>query len=188
MQLIRRAFAALALLAALLVAASAAPADDGAGDLGAVATSTGMLSRMMAIKTLAGLDGAGADAGKLTLFAPSDAAFEALPADFRKRLLAPENRRYLIDLLQHHAVLGEYPTERLLNASAKHYGVDAADGTEIEFTLRREIDVQGAKIMVPNLKASNGILHIIDKVLIPRSVMKALEAPAVPQLTAQVRE
>ena len=185
---IRQGFAVLAVLAALMVPTSAVPADDSAGDLKAVAASTGMLSRMIAIKTLAGLDGAGADAGMLTLFAPSDAAFEALPADFRARLLAPENRAQLIDLLLHHAVLGEYSTDRLLKASAKHYGVDAADGTEIEFTLRREIDVQGAKIMVPNLKATNGILHIIDKVLIPRSVMKALQAPAVPQVTAQVAE
>jgi uncharacterized surface protein with fasciclin (FAS1) repeats len=156
--------------------AGMAAAEEPARDLKSAAAGTGQLTRMMEITRLAGLDGAGADAGKLTLFAPSDAAFAALPAEFRDKILAEENRGLLIDLLLHHAVLGTYSTRRLLRAGAKHYGVEAVDGTLIEFTIRRGLDVNGAKVIVPDIIAENGILHVIDKVLVPHSVMKAIEA------------
>ena len=161
-------------------------------DLKKAAVNTGLLNKMIEIKTLAGLDGAsvGEDI-KLTIFAPSDAAFEALPSDIRDKLLAPEYRGVLADLLMHHAVVGEYPMQRLLNASARHYGVDAVDGSEIEFTIRRKagtIDVHGARIISGDIMASNGILHVIDKVLIPRAVMKALNGPPPAQMTAEVSD
>jgi uncharacterized surface protein with fasciclin (FAS1) repeats len=147
---------------------------------------------MIEIKTLAGLDGASVDPDmKLTIFAPSDAAFAALPDDIRGKLLAPEYRGVLADLLMHHAVIGEYPTLRLLNASARHYGVDAVDGSEIEFTIRRRIgtiDIHGANIVQGDIMASNGVLHVIDKVLIPHAVMKALTGPPPSQMTAEVGE
>ena len=179
---------ALALTVSLGFAGASASAEE--TDLKAAAANTGLLTKMIEIKTLAGLDGASAGADvKLTIFAPSDAAFAALPAEIRGKLLMPEYRGALADLLMHHAVIGEYPTERLLKASARHYGVDAVDGSEIEFTVRPKtgaIDIQGAKVVVGDIVASNGILHVIDKVLIPRSVMKQLEAPPGDQMTAAV--
>ena len=115
----------------------------------------------------------------LTLLAPSDEAFNALPQDIRDRLLAPENRALLTDLLLYHAVPGLYPTERLLKAKVRNYTISAIEGSSIEINKRMktgEIDIAGAKI-VRSETASDGIIHVIDKVLIPPAVMAALTAP-----------
>ncbi len=175
--------------------AEASPADSGAAqphgdactanDLKAVAKRTGQLAKMAEITKLAGLGGASANVdSKLTIFAPTDAAFEALPEAFRTAILKPENKAHLVDLLLHHVVIGRYTTRRLLRANATHYGVEAVDGTEIEFTTRRGLDVHGAKVLSSDLEASNGILHVIDKVLVPAKVLAAIEAQGV-QTTAE---
>ncbi|MGQ0672418.1 MAG: fasciclin domain-containing protein [Hyphomicrobium sp.] len=167
---------AVAVLSAVGSLAASAEETVTAPNLKAVAAGTGQLTRMAEITKLAGLDGASSGIGQLTLFAPSDAAFEALPERFKAAILKPENRLVLVDLLLHHAIIGKYSTRRLLKARAKHYGVEAADGTLIEFTIRRELDVHGARITHPDLEASNGVLHIIDKVLVPKSVAEAIDA------------
>jgi uncharacterized surface protein with fasciclin (FAS1) repeats len=148
------------------------------------AASSGVLSQMMAATKLAGLDEPQADVGPLTLFAPSDEAFMALPEDLRAKLLAPENRDHLAAVLLHHAVPGEFPTARLLNASARHYAVDAIDGTLVEITTRRGLDVAGAHVVRGDIIATDGIIHIIDKVLIPASVLAALDRQPVPTKVA----
>lgn len=156
-------------------------------DLKAAAAETGLLKRMAEIKSFAGLDGASAGDIKLTIFAPSDAAFESMPEPIKAALLKPENRVLLADLLLHHAVIGEYPTDRLMKARATHYGVKAIDGTLIEFTIRPRrgfLDIHGAKVVKSDILATNGILHVIDKVLIPPSVLKALDYPSAQQTAA----
>jgi uncharacterized surface protein with fasciclin (FAS1) repeats len=143
------------------------------------AAATGMLVKMTEATKLAGLDDPEVDVGPLTLLAPSDEAFNALPQDIRDRLLAPENRALLTDLLLYHAVPGLYPTERLLKAKVRNYTISAIEGSSIEINKRMktgEIDIAGAKI-VRSETASDGIIHVIDKVLIPPAVMAALTAP-----------
>jgi len=145
-------------------------------NLKAAAEKSGVLTQMMAATKLAGLDDPEVNVGTLTLFAPSDAAFAALPQALRDKLFAPENREHLTSVLLHHAVPGEFPTERLLKAKAKHYAVNAIDGTLVEITTRRGIDVEGATIVTADIVATDGIIHIIDKVLIPPTVLSALDA------------
>lgn len=156
----------------LAVAGTTARSED---DLKAAAAATGMLGEMTAITKLAGLDNAEVDVGPLTLFAPSDCAFRALPESIRARLVRPENRDLLVQMLLHHAVPGEFPTERLLKARAKHYAVDAIDGSEVEVTIRRGLDIEGARIIRPDIMATDGIIHVIDRVLMPDHVLAALE-------------
>ena len=144
-------------------------------NLKTAAERSGLLGQMIAVTKLAGLDSEDPGAEPMTLFAPSDEAFAALPEALRTKLLAPQNRDQLISVLMHHAVPGEFPTTRLLNASAKHYAVDAIDGSLVEITTRHGIDVSGASIVKADIMASDGIIHIIDKVLIPRSVMVILD-------------
>jgi uncharacterized surface protein with fasciclin (FAS1) repeats len=146
------------------------------------AAATGMLARMTEATKLAGLDNPEVDVGPLTLLAPSDDAFNSLPQDIREKLLAPENRALLTDLLLYHAVPGLYPTDRLLNAKVRNYTISAIDGSPIEINKRRktgEIDIAGAKIVRSDVTATDGIIHVIDKVLIPPAVMEALLAPPV---------
>ncbi len=145
------------------------------------ADATGVLGRMMHATKLAGLDDPDIDVGPLTLLAPSDAAFEALPKEIRDRLLAPENRAHLTDLLLHHAIPGLYPTERLLKARVRTYTIGAIDGSEVLIRKSRktgEIDVAGARIVQADVTATDGIIHVIDKVLIPPHVLEALMNPA----------
>jgi uncharacterized surface protein with fasciclin (FAS1) repeats len=154
------------------------------------AAATGMLAKMTEATKLAGLDDPEVDVGPLTLLAPSDEAFNSLPQDIRDKLLAPENRALLTDMLLYHAIPGLYPTERLLKAKVRNYTIQAIDGSAIEINKRRktgEIDIAGAKIVRSDVTASDGIIHVIDKVLIPPAVMAALTAPAMPE-PAQVAE
>jgi uncharacterized surface protein with fasciclin (FAS1) repeats len=154
------------------------------------AAATGMLARMTEVTKLAGLDNPEVDVGPLTLFAPSDEAFNSLPQDIRDKLLAPENRALLMDMLLYHAIPGLYPTERLLGAKVRNYTIEAIDGSQVEINKRRktgEIDIAGARIVRSDVTASDGIIHVIDKVLIPPAVMAALTAPpaAEPALVAE---
>jgi uncharacterized surface protein with fasciclin (FAS1) repeats len=154
------------------------------------AAATGMLARMTEATKLAGLDNPEVDVGPLTLLAPSDEAFNSLPQDIRDKLLAPENRALLTDLLLFHAVPGLYPTERLLKAKVRNYTISAIDGSPIEINKRKktgEIDIAGARIIRSDVTATDGIIHVIDKVLIPPAVMEALMAPVATD-PAQVAE
>lgn len=148
------------------------------------AAATGVLAKMTEATKLAGLDDPEIDVGPLTLLAPSDEAFNALPQGIREKLLAPENRALLTDLLLYHAVPGLYSTERLLKAKVRNYTISAIDGSELEINKRMktgEIDIAGAKIVRSDVTASDGIIHVIDKVLIPPSVLAALNAPPEPE-------
>jgi uncharacterized surface protein with fasciclin (FAS1) repeats len=143
------------------------------------AAATGMLAKMTEATKLAGLDNPEVDVGPLTLLAPSDEAFDALPQEMRDKLLAPENRALLTDLLLYHAIPGLYPTERLLKAKVRNYTISAIDGSPIEINKRMktgEISIAGAKI-IRTETASDGIIHVIDKVLVPPAVLAALTAP-----------
>lgn len=179
-----RALAALSISAVVLLngefSARAADAGGEPPNLKQAAIATGVLTRMMDATHLAGLDDPNIKVGPLTLLAPSDDAFMALPDDIRERLLAPENRPLLTDLLLYHAIPGLYPTDRLLNARVRNYTIQAIDGSEVEIFKRKktgEIDIAGAKIVRSDVVASDGIIHIIDKVLIPPPVLEALMNP-----------
>ncbi len=147
-------------------------------DLKASAERTGVLAKMMAATKLAGLDDPEIDVGPMTLFAPSDEAFDALPDGLRKKLLSPEHRDQLSAILMHHAIPGQFPMDRLMKARVQNYTVDAVDGSEVEITTNRGIDIAGAKIVQGDIIATDGIIHVINKVLIPPAVLAALEADA----------
>ena len=116
------------------------------------AAATGMLVKMTEATKLAGLDEAGAGVGPLTLLAPSDEAFNALPQDIRDKLLVLENRALLTDLLLYHAVLGLYPTERLLKAKVRNYTISAINGSSLEINKRMktgEINIAAPRLYAP---------------------------------------
>jgi uncharacterized surface protein with fasciclin (FAS1) repeats len=198
----RRFIAATLLTGLALLAAAAliepARAHDGAhpidcyapADLKTAAMRTGLLTRMAEITRLAGLDGASAGAGRsITIFAPSDAAFEALPEHFKTAILKPENKALLADLLLHHVVLGSYPAHRMVYARAPRVAIEAVDGGQIIFNVRQGVaidDIDGAKLVRTDIRATNGVLHVIDKVLVPPAIMAAIESQA--QKTAEVGE
>lgn len=102
--------------------------------------------------------------GPFTVFAPTDAAFAALPAGTVESLLKPENRDQLIAVLTYHVVPGRYPAARVagLDRATTVQGgsvdIDASGGA---------VTVDGARVVAADVAASNGVIHVIDKVLIP---------------------
>ncbi len=103
------------------------------------------------------------NAGPLTVFAPTNAAFEALPAGTVEDLLKPENKSKLASIIKYHAAPGNYQGDllkdgmRLYQASG-HYVKVAKSGDDIT--------VDGAKIL-GTVQASNGVVHVVDKVMLP---------------------
>jgi uncharacterized surface protein with fasciclin (FAS1) repeats len=102
--------------------------------------------------------------GPFTVFAPTDAAFGKLPAGTVENLVKPENQRALRDILEYHVLLGVYNTESFVDGQS----IGTADGRNIKMAKAADgtITVNGAKIL-GSVKASNGIIHVIDAVLIP---------------------
>lgn len=175
----------LALFLVGLAIPGAACADE-AMTLKQAAAKTGILTHMTAATKLAGLDSGKADGlGRLTLLAPTDAAFMTLDPDVRAKLLDPANVSLLTRVLLHHVILGDYPTKRLLAAKVRNYTVDAVDGTPIEvYRGERGVDVDEGRIIRGDIMASDGIIHLIDRVLIPAELMAEIEAVPMPDKVA----
>jgi len=102
--------------------------------------------------------------GPFTVFAPTNAAFEALPAGTLETLTKKENQRKLRDILEYHVLLGVYKPGDFVNGRK----MGTADGRSVEITLDADgnVFVNGGKI-IGTVEASNGIIHVIDKVLTP---------------------
>ena len=103
--------------------------------------------------------------GPLTVFAPTDAAFAALPEGTVENLVKPENKATLADILKYHVTPGNLSTSiltklpKLGQANNQYIQVEVVDGKPV---------IGGANI-IASVKAGNGIVHVIDKVLLPPS-------------------
>lgn len=120
-------------------------------------------STLVAGVQAAGLEDVLVNAGPLTVFAPNNAAFEKLPAGTLDELLKPENKQKLARIIKFHASPGSFTQEALkdgqnLYQATGHYIKVSRDGDKVQ--------VAGANIL-GTVKASNGIVHVIDTVLLP---------------------
>ena len=111
------------------------------------------------------LENALVNAGPLMVFAPTNEAFDALPAGTVEDLLKPENKVALANILKHHVTAGNYSKEFL--KKFKKIG-QANDQNAIVEVKGDDVYVGGAKI-VASIKAGNGIVHVVDKVILPPS-------------------
>jgi len=99
------------------------------------------------------------------VFAPTNAAFEALPDGTVEELLKPENKQKLAAILKHHVTAGNYDKDFLKNFKK----LGQADDTNAKVEVKGEdVYVGGAKIL-GSVKAGNGIVHVVDKVILPES-------------------
>lgn len=167
-----RWYAALLLTAVALVAAPA-HAGDGygkkasvQGNIAEVAAEAGQFETLLAAAKAAGLVETLVGAGPLTVFAPTDAAFAALPAGTVESLLKPENREQLRSILTYHVVPGKVMAADVVKlASAK-----TANGQAVKISTEEGgVMVSGARVVKADIGASNGVIHVIDKVMIPAS-------------------
>lgn len=104
------------------------------------------------------------NAGPFTVFAPTNAAFDKLPAGTVEGLLKPEKKEALADILQYHVAVAVYKPEMLQDGQI----INMANGGNVTIGVKDgKITVNGANV-VATVPASNGIVHVIDAVLLPK--------------------
>jgi uncharacterized surface protein with fasciclin (FAS1) repeats len=134
------------------------------GNIVAVAQETPDLSTLVEAVVAAELVETLEEPGPYTVFAPTNAAFEALGEDTLNSLLKPANKSELSEILTYHVVPGELTSselsdgQKLKTVQGGTLTVKIADG---------EVTVNGATVVTPDVEASNGVVHVIDEVLTP---------------------
>jgi uncharacterized surface protein with fasciclin (FAS1) repeats len=140
-----------------------------------VATAAGGFKTLLAAAKSADLVGVLAGDGPLTVLAPTDEAFAKLPAGTVETLLKPENREQLVALLKHHVIAGRVTLAKALEARE---GVTLQGSTlTIKFEDGR-VRIGSATLVTADIQAANGIIHVIDQVLIPPTPEVAAPSPA----------
>ena len=115
--------------------------------------------------------------GPFTVFAPVNAAFEKLPAGTVENLLKPENKKALIGVLTYHVIPGKISAKEIMADAMKMNGkakYKTVEGEELTFSVDGKTvwvwDVSGnkAKVTIADVNQSNGVIHVIDTVLLPK--------------------
>ncbi|MBW4512203.1 MAG: fasciclin domain-containing protein [Scytonematopsis contorta HA4267-MV1] len=110
--------------------------------------------------------------GPLTLFAPSDQAFAAIPQATRQRLLQPQNRQLLRQILNYHIVPGNLTANQLQSGEIQTLAQNPVN-VQVNQTAN-QIRVNDATVTQPNIQARNGIVHVVDRVILPPTIQKQL--------------
>lgn len=118
---------------------------------------------LVAAVQAAGLENSLVNAGPLMVFAPTNAAFDALPEGTVENLLKPENKDALANILKHHVTAGNYDKEFLKKFKKIGQANDQNATVEVKGD---DVYIGGAKI-IASIKGGNGIVHVVDKVILP---------------------
>ena len=156
--MIRRTFIALAATTAF---AGSAFAQD--MDIVDTAAGAGNFTTLLAAAEAAGLVETLKGDGPFTIFAPTDEAFAALPEGTVDTLLMPENKDQLVDILTYHVVEGAVMSGDLSDGME----ATALNGGTLTVGTEGGVTVNGANVTTPDIAASNGVIHVIDTVLMP---------------------
>lgn len=149
------------LLAASIAVATHASAFAADKDIVDTAVAKGQFKTLAA--ALEGLVETLKGAGPFTVFAPTDEAFAALPAGTVEDLLKPENKGKLTEILTYHVVSGKVMAGDLKDGMK----APTVEGAEITIDLDNGPMVNDAKVVTADVPASNGVIHVIDKVIMP---------------------
>jgi len=163
----RTTFASLAAIAALALAAPVHAASDGkkAADIVDTAVAAGSFKTLAAALGAAGLVDTLKGPGPFTVFAPTDAAFAKLPAGTVEDLLKPENKAKLTSILTYHVVAGKVMAADVVKLSE----AKTLQGQSVKIAVKDgKVSVAGANVSATDIKASNGVIHVIDSVIMPK--------------------
>ncbi len=139
-----------------------------------VAEKAGSFGTLLAAAKAAGLVEALSGEGPLTVFAPTDAAFAKLPEGTVASLLKPENKEQLAAILTYHVVPGRVYSEAALTAGK----ATTLQGDDIKIGISQGVArVNNAKLVQTDIDASNGVIHVIDAVLLPSNDTQAAANP-----------
>ncbi len=154
--------ALLALVLATSVQASSGSAHE-SKDIVGVAAGAGSFTTLVAAVKAAGLVETLQGAGPFTVFAPTDEAFAKLPAGTVESLLKPENKQKLVAILTYHVVPG-----KVMAADVKTMQAGTVNGQKLSVVVGNDgVTVNNAKVVTTDVAASNGVIHVIDTVVLP---------------------
>ncbi len=159
----RRTFLALTSAAALSIA-SFAFADGHSKDIVDTAIDAGSVTTLVAAVQAAGLVDTLKGEGPFTVFAPTDAAFAALPEGTVETLLKPENKDQLVSILTYHVIAGKVMSGELSN----NLMATTVQGGDVKIMTEGGVTVNGATVTAADIEASNGVIHVIDAVILPK--------------------
>jgi uncharacterized surface protein with fasciclin (FAS1) repeats len=103
--------------------------------------------------------------GPFTVFAPTDEAFAALPAGTVESLLLPENKDQLIAVLTYHVIPGKVMSSDI---AGKSMDVQTVQGSMVMVDATNGVMVDSARVITADIVASNGVIHVIDQVILPK--------------------
>ena len=150
----------------LLMAATASSVGAAGKDIVDTAVGAGSFKTLAAALKAAGLVDALKGAGPFTVFAPTDDAFAKLPAGTVETLLKPENKDQLIAVLTYHVVKGKVPASQVVGLT----GATTLNGQRVDIKVSDgKVTVDSANVVKTDIDCSNGIIHVIDSVLLPAS-------------------
>ncbi len=136
-----------------------------AADIVDTAVSAGNFKTLVAAIQAAGLAETLKGAGPFTVFAPTDEAFAKLPAGTVEDLLKPENKEKLVAILTYHVVPGKVMAA---DVAGKQTMAKSVQGSEITVNGTDGVMVDNAKVTTADIAADNGVIHVIDNVIMPK--------------------
>ncbi|WP_367576130.1 fasciclin domain-containing protein [Pelagibius sp. 7325] len=137
-----------------------------AADIVDTAVSAGQFETLVAAVKAAGLVDTLKGDGPFTVFAPTDAAFAKLPAGTVEDLLKPENKDRLVAILTYHVVPGKVMSSDIAGKMTEATTVEG-DALTID-AMKDGVTVDDAKVIQADIEASNGVIHVIDTVVLPQ--------------------
>ena len=164
--MLRRTFikftAATALSASLIGGAYAA---GHSADIVDTAISAGSFNTLVAAVQAAGLEDTLRSEGPFTVFAPTDEAFAALPEGTVEDLLKPENIDTLISILTYHVIPGKVMSGDI---AGQMLMVETVQGGSVSIDATNGVMIDGANVIQADIETSNGVIHVIDAVILPK--------------------
>ena len=153
-------------IASFLVTTTAFSMSHKKQDIVDVASKAGSFNTLIAAAKAAGLIDALKGDGPLTVFAPTDDAFAKLPEGTVETLLKPENKDKLKSILLYHVVAGSVMAETAVTLDSAR----TLQGSSFSIMLDgKTLKIDGAAVTQADIKASNGVIHVIDSVILPKS-------------------
>jgi len=157
-------FRKIVLTATTAIALAAATTAAKAADIVDTAVGAGTFSTLVAAVQAADLVDTLKGEGPFTVFAPTDEAFAALPEGTVEDLLKPENKEKLIAVLTYHVVPGKVMSGDI---AGKEMAVETVQGTTADINAMDGVMIDGANVVTADIEADNGVIHVIDAVILP---------------------
>lgn len=163
----------------VVVAPGWAMAQDEPKDIVETAAAAGQFNTLLKAAEAAGLVDTLKSPGPFTVFAPTDEAFGQLPEGTVAELLKPENKNKLAEILKYHVVPGEVPASEVVQLDGQ--AVKTVQGEPVKVGVKDDVvSINDARVVTPDVKASNGLIHVVDKVLLPPAPAAEEVAAAAP--------